>query len=213
MTPITVKEKHMFIRKRWIPFTVFVVVIISISLYHLIQTQTPKDPIVIYKPVKPLEKPTEPSTEETLVSDTLQSGHFHDDGARHAEPHETPSTTNDYDWQEDNALNASRTNAAPWKRNEVSDETDPLQTWQNTEDPLSRAELLHIQLLKHFGDRPEVHTIRNYQIDAANGIPSTIDKEIGYLEAHYILWGDESFLRAIEDLRKLEKEGAKIVFR
>ena len=77
-------------------------------------------------------------------------------------------------------MNGSRTKADPWKRNEVSDETDLLQTWQNAEDPISRAELLHVQLLKHFGDRSEVHTIRNYQIDAANGIPSTIDKDRTY---------------------------------
>ena len=69
----------MFIRKHWIPLTVFVVAIAGISLY-LIQTQTPKDPIVIYKPVEPMEKPTEPSTAEVPGGDTSQGGHYHEDG-------------------------------------------------------------------------------------------------------------------------------------
>ena len=55
----------MFLRKHWLPISVFVVLIVGIGLYHL-QTQSPKDPIIIYKPVEPLPK----STQRTVDSET-----------------------------------------------------------------------------------------------------------------------------------------------
>lgn len=77
----------MFIQKYWVPLTVFVIAIAGVSLYYL-QTHPPKDPIVNYKPVEPLEKPTT----EVSVGDTSQGGHFHADGTWHEGPHETPPT-------------------------------------------------------------------------------------------------------------------------
>ena len=45
----------MFLRKYWLPLSVFLVLIVGIGLY-LLPTQLPKEPIVIYKPVEPLPK-------------------------------------------------------------------------------------------------------------------------------------------------------------
>ena len=78
----------MFIRKYWIPITVFLVVIVGVGLY-LLTSQTPKEKIVIYKPVEPLPKTTEAPKAKAPVGDTSQ-GHFHADGTFHAEPHEAP---------------------------------------------------------------------------------------------------------------------------
>lgn len=84
----------MFIRKYWLPLSVFIVAIAGVGLY-LLATQPPKEPIVIYKVVEP-EKPTQqPKETEVPEGDTSQGGHVHADGTWHDEPHETPvrSTT------------------------------------------------------------------------------------------------------------------------
>ena len=80
----------MFIRKYWVPLTVFLVLIVGVSVYYL-QTRPPKEPIVIYKttPVE-VEKPTT----EAEKDDASQGGHFHEDGTWHEGPHETHETPN-----------------------------------------------------------------------------------------------------------------------
>ena len=75
----------MFIRKFWLPISVFIVVICGIGLY-LLATQPPKDPIVIYKPIEPLPKS---EVKGSPIGDTSQGGHWHGD-EWHADPHETP---------------------------------------------------------------------------------------------------------------------------
>lgn len=95
----------------------------------------------------------------------------------------------------------------------IYDEEDLIEAAQNTNDPIVQAELLHTQLIKTFGDRPEVHIIRKYQIDTAKKIPSNVDKQIEYLEAHYALFKDESFLQAIEEIRQSQKDGVTIIFK
>ena len=82
----------MFIRKYWIPLSVFIIAIVGVSLYYL-QTRPPKEPIVIYKPVEPLPKPTveKPEVEtEAPVGDTSQGGHSHEAGTWHDQPNEAP---------------------------------------------------------------------------------------------------------------------------
>ena len=88
----------MFLRKYWLPLSVFLVLIVGIGLY-LLATQPPPEPVKIYKAVEPIEKPTQQPKAE-VPSDTSQGGHFHADGTWHEEPHEpvaspveTPVTT------------------------------------------------------------------------------------------------------------------------
>ena len=79
----------MFLRKYWLPISVFIVAIVGIGLY-LLATQPPKEPIVIYKAVEPIEKPPQqPTTAQAPVGDTSQGGHVHADGTWHEGPHET----------------------------------------------------------------------------------------------------------------------------
>ena len=72
----------MFFRKYWVPLTVFLVLIVGVSVYYL-QTRPPKEPIVIYKTTE-VEKPTT----EAPVEETQQGGHFHEDGTWHEGAHE-----------------------------------------------------------------------------------------------------------------------------
>ena len=79
----------MFIRKYWLPLSVFLLLIVGIGLYYL-QTHPPKDPIVIIKPVEPLPKS---EVAEVVEGDTSQGGHIHADGTWHEGPHETPGVS------------------------------------------------------------------------------------------------------------------------
>ena len=74
----------MFLRKNWLPISVFLIVIVMVGLYVL-QTRPEKAPIKIYKAVE-VEKPKA----EVPVGDTSQGGHFHEDGTWHAGPHADP---------------------------------------------------------------------------------------------------------------------------
>ena len=73
----------MFLRKNWLPISVFIVAIVGVGLYYL-QTRPPKDPIVIYKTTE-VEKPKQP---QAPVGETSQGGHVHPDGTWHEGPHE-----------------------------------------------------------------------------------------------------------------------------
>ena len=98
----------MFGRKYWIGLTVFLVAIVGVGLYYL-QTRPPKDPIVIYKPVEPIEKPTT----EAPVGDTSQGGHRHADGTWHEVPHEAPVEPPSTDVGETPAPVATSTRTGP----------------------------------------------------------------------------------------------------
>ncbi len=62
---------------------VWVLLVCGVVSVYFLHTDTPEEPIKVYKPVEPLEKPTA----EALVGDTSRGGHFHEDGTWHAEPH------------------------------------------------------------------------------------------------------------------------------
>ena len=89
----------MFIRKHWVPLSVFGVVICALGLY-LLRSDVPQEPIKIYKTTTPApraksEKTIEarsPSTNrgDTERPNTTAGGHFHEDGTWQAEPHTQP---------------------------------------------------------------------------------------------------------------------------
>ena len=81
----------MFLRKYWLPISVFIVAIVGIGLY-LLATQPPPEPVKIYKVVEP-EKPTEQPKAEAPVGDTSQDGHRHADGTWHEGPHQKEDGT------------------------------------------------------------------------------------------------------------------------
>ena len=71
----------MFLRKNWLPLSVFIVAIVAVGLYLLTTQQTPKEPITIIKPTEVEKPPAE------TPPDAQQGGHFHADGTWHDGPH------------------------------------------------------------------------------------------------------------------------------
>ena len=82
----------MFLRKYWLPVSVFLVAICAVGLY-LLATQPPKDANRVYKAVEPTEKPTQQPTTQAPVGDTSQGGHIHADVTWHEVPHEPVAET------------------------------------------------------------------------------------------------------------------------
>lgn len=76
----------MFIRKNWLPLSVFLIAIVMVGLYVL-QTRPPKDPITIITPVDVEKKPKPPPPGETY-----ETGHWHGD-VWHSTPDETPEVS------------------------------------------------------------------------------------------------------------------------
>ena len=81
--------------------------------------------------------------------------------------------------------------------------------WIHTEDRILFAEYYRAQLVKQFGDIPQVHTVATQElkhaIGAAIGIPwfkTKPGEHIAYLEALYHLWPTESHRQTLENARK-----------
>ena len=81
--------------------------------------------------------------------------------------------------------------------------------WLHTEDRVLHAEYYRAQLLKQFGDIPQVHTVANRQLKDAIASAMEIPwftlkpgERIAYLEALYHLWPTENNRRTLENARK-----------
>ena len=88
----------MFLRKNWLPLSVFIVAIVAVGLYLLTTQQTPKEPITIIKPVEVEKSKAEvpvanPQPKPPPPGETYETGHWHGD-VWHAGPHETPVQEN-----------------------------------------------------------------------------------------------------------------------
>ena len=87
----------MFIRKYWLPLSVFIVTIAGVCLY-LLQAQSPKEPIMVIKPVE-IKKSTatqrrKTQTQNASPTDVVEKKEgepFQDTDAWHAETDETPA--------------------------------------------------------------------------------------------------------------------------
>lgn len=66
-------------KKVFIPIGALIIAICAITFFTL-RSDTPKEPIIIYKTTTPAAK----STAEASVGETSQGGHFHEDGTFHA---------------------------------------------------------------------------------------------------------------------------------
>lgn len=66
----------MFIRKSWLPVSVFLIAIIGVGLY-LLTTQTPKAPLKSYKPVE--VRKIEATPKPPPPGETYETGHWHGD--------------------------------------------------------------------------------------------------------------------------------------
>ena len=211
----------MFKRKwHWILAAVVVLCFSGIVLFLKPKTET-QEPIKIYKAVTPDPKTRsikETGKEETDI--TPSHSHDHNHGHSHeAVPHfhaeETNINSSEYDWRDDSAFDDALLKSDPWKQThpesettDPADDTYPPRDWYKTEDPELRAEYFYAQLLKQFGDISEVHTVGEYNLNVAKGVPQTLGEIEAYLEANYHLFPNEKTKKAIEDFHKIKALGA-----
>ncbi|MCY3550985.1 MAG: hypothetical protein OXH39_11050 [Candidatus Poribacteria bacterium] len=213
----------MFKRKwYWAPTAVVVLCISGIVLFLKPKTET-QEPIKIYKAVTPDPKTRaikETGKEETGITPSHSHNHDHSHGHSHETvPHSHGDETNigssGYDWRDESAFDAALPKSDPWKQThpeseptDTADDTYPPRDWYKTEDPELHAEYLYAQLLKQFGDIPEVHTVGEHNLNVAKGVPQTLGNIEAYLEANYYLFPNEKNKKAIEDFQEIKASGA-----
>ena len=202
------------------------ILVLSIVSFMLLRPKPQLEPVKTYKAVTPTPKPS--LTETTRKTETTTQ-HGHDHGHSHDHNHNTdshshtvePSASRDqYDWQNDSSLDSTLSKNDPWKQtypeSESTDDADdpyPPRDWYKTEDPELYIEYLQAQLIKQFGDIPEVHTFVAFRQKIQFRIPiKDADEYLNFLKAQYTLWPMEETRKTLETLEKRIEEGANIVF-
>lgn len=192
------------------------IVVLTIGTFIFLYDRTPPEPVVIYKATEPA-----PRKIQKNVDTSTNHAHSHDTTAHTHTPEASPSEDS-YDWGDNNGFDSLRPKTDPWKQIYVSDdpapaptddETDPPPDLQSTEDPKLRAKYLYDILLNQFGDIPEVHTIGEYEHNAAQGIPPTLDEYINFLEAHMSLWPNDTTLSTLKEMRRVKADGVQVIFK
>jgi hypothetical protein len=79
----------MLSKRLYIPIGILIIALVAIAFFAL-RSDTPTEPIMIYKVVEPAEE-SETQT-ASATRDIAEGGHFHADGTFHAEPHDTSTT-------------------------------------------------------------------------------------------------------------------------
>ena len=75
------------------------------------------------------------------------------------------------------------------------------------------ATYFYAQLLKQFGDIPEVHIIGEHRLNKVKGIPTTLGKFESYLKAMYKLFPSEKNKESLDGLQKLKAQNATVYFK
>ena len=101
--------------------------------------------------------------------------------------------------------------AAFYRRQLQSGERRIPRGWPETKDPALFSEYFRAQLIKQFGDRPEVHILADTEIKKRQRIPLTRDEFINYLEAQYALFPNENTLKTLEKQRQDKVAGIPFV--
>ena len=194
---------------------------LGIVSFILSRSKPQLEPIKIYKSVTPGPKPI--PTETNMERTEIATPHWRDQGHSHDHSHNTdlPSPSgNDYDWQDDSAFDTALTKGDPWKQiypkgksTDDADDTYPPRDWYKTEDPGLFIQYFQDQLIKQFGDIPQVYTIVEMERKTRLGVPiKNVDEYTDFLKAQYHLWPDETTLHTLKDLQKAMRDGIKIVF-
>ncbi|MDE0555469.1 MAG: hypothetical protein OXI24_14695 [Candidatus Poribacteria bacterium] len=213
------------LRKNW--YWIPVVFVMSIGSLMLLSTKPPPEPIKVYKVVTPDPKPI-PTTSSRIETEVATS-HSYDDNegynhehfyetAPHSHAAETPISNGEYDWQDEGIFDSSLPKVDPWEQTypeqetTAPDDTYPPRDWYKTKDPELRAEYFYAQLLKQFGDIPEIHIIGEHTLQMAKRQSIHIDKYIEYLHALQFLWPDGKTSKLIDDVQKDKARGVEFIF-
>ena len=195
-------------------------VILCIGCFLIFKPEPSLEPVKTYKVVTPAPKP---SPTETNREGTEATQHSHDhshDPASHSHTAETTTNGNRYDWRNDNAFDSTLSESDPWKQTypegkstDDADDIYPPRDWYKTEDPALYIEYLQAQLIKQFGDVPEVHTFVDFEERRRYGIPiKDADEYLNFLKAQYSLWPKEITLETLKTLEKQIAQGETITF-
>ena len=209
-----------FFKKIWFLALAGLLIVFGICTYIFLRGRTPTEPVQIYKTTQPSPKPepsgTNTATKQPPITHDHSHDHPHDHGSHDHTAVPTPKPDK-YDWKDDNTVEAPPPTNDPWKHThpkteltQAANDTYPPQNWYKTEDPVLRAEYYGAQMLKQFGDIPEVHTVSDWELKKAIGITPTHEELITYLEALYHLFPREGTLQTLNYHRKLRAKGVKV---
>ena len=206
---------------KWVLGGVGFLIVLSIACvwwYHYDTVDERKAAVEIQKTVQKSDALPKKDTKST-IQPKHDHAHPHDEKT-HSHPPETSPNTDKYDWLKGNAPNPTPSKKDPWKQTKpidettpVNDETYPPRDWHKTEDPELYATYYYAQLLKQFGDIPEVHIIGEHRLNKAKGIPTTLSKLEVYLEAMYSLFPVEENKVALDKLQEMKASDATIYFK
>ena len=134
----------------------------------------------------------------------------------------TESPTGDYDWRSGdmNAPTDMEDNTDPWgnwweqigdqeSSTEIAEDAEPYppKDWYKTTDPVLHAEYYRAQLIKQFGDLPQVDIFVDGLLKVKLEIPLTLDEKIEHVEAMYDLFPNERTRETIEFLKEWKASG------
>ncbi|MYA69738.1 hypothetical protein F4Y19_06560 [Candidatus Poribacteria bacterium] len=154
----------------------------------------------------------------------------HDHSHRGDDPHsvelrsqKAESTTTDdrQDWRDNATFDSTRSKTDPWEQPhperevtkdtiENTNQTYPPPNWHTTEDPILRAEYLRAQLVKQFGDIPQVHTVAEWHLKMRQETPPTHEEYIEFLQAQLHLWPSAATRCTLERNQKLKAAGVHV---
>ena len=207
-----------FFRRIWF-FALAGLIVFGIGIHVFLRERTPTEPIQIYKATQPTPKqrPLQTDTAATQPSITYDHGHDHPHDHGSHDHTAVPTTKREkYDWRDNSNLEKPPTND-PWKNihpkeelTDAADDTYPPRNWYKTEDPVLRAEYYGAQMLKQFGDTPEVRTVSDWELKKAMGITPIHEELITYLEALYHLFPRERTLNTLKHHRDLRAKGVEV---
>ena len=83
--------------------------------------------------------------------------------------------------------------------------------WYKIKDPVLYTKYFRAQLLRRFGNIPEVHIVADMELKKRQWIYPTRDEQITYLQALYRLWPDPGTLEALKNERQRKAEGKPFV--
>ena len=80
-------------------------------------------------------------------------------------------------------------------------------SWYKIKDPVLYTKYFRAQLLRQFGNIPEIHIVADMTLKERQWIYPTHDEYITYLKARYRLWRDQGTLESLQDERRRKAEG------
>ena len=198
-------------RRIWLVFAITVLFCIGMTVYYQLAKRN------FDNSLPPVPTAVAPQGHEAPPGDT---SHPHEEGT-HQGTSATKRVPDEDDWLPDEGHAYSHTDGDvdSWAQlgspedNDTADAEEPYppSDWWKALDPALYAEYYYAQLLKQFGDVPDIETLADslavgkYKLKAQ--IPMTIDEAIAHAEASNTLWPSESTQRSIENLHEIKASG------